>query len=534
MATVTALFIAGLALFFFGISGLREHLQLLAGRKFRRLLSRWTGNAALSAVWGVIFGAVTQSATAVSFILSALIANGSLALARALMVVGWANVGTVLLVFIASINLELGALYLIGVTGLMTTFGCLPKWKPVWKSLFAVGLLFLGLNLMKEAFRPLPDFEWFHLMAEWFQRSEVAAAILGVLLRTIIQSTSAIAVLVVTLAQFELLSPTQSALVIFGAAVGVGLASWLLSSELRGLPRQIVLFQGGVNAVSGGLCVLIVLLESFTGWPLLLVWLQGLPGGGPESLSHVFLFSMLLVAVLSTGLSPFAPAWLNRWSPPTLEQNLSVPQFIQDEALEDPEMALELAANEELALLKRFPAYLDGLREIRSSGSQWSGLDPNHSGFVNTTDQLEHFLRALTDQNLTPEASLELMRLQHRLDALRGVEATLWEWTSALAEIPADAQGNSVLDRLIEGADTVLAVTIDAWHCETMEDAELLLAITHDRGDMMEHIRNDRSMQEALPTIKARSAAVYVTSLFERLIWLLRQLGQSLKDGRKS
>jgi Na+/phosphate symporter len=49
------------------------------------------GRAYLAGVWGLLFGAVTQSATAVSFIVVGMISSGLLTLQRALQVVAMAN-----------------------------------------------------------------------------------------------------------------------------------------------------------------------------------------------------------------------------------------------------------------------------------------------------------------------------------------------------------------------------------------------------------------------------------------------------------
>ena len=167
MVALVGLFLAGLALFFFGVSGIRTNLQQLTGRRFRRLLARWTAHRALAGAWGFVFGAITQSATAVSFILAGLIAGGSLTVSRALMIVGWANVGTAVLVFLAAIDMQLAVLYVVGLTGLAVAFDVAPRFKPGLAALFSVGLLFFGLNLMKQAFVPLPAFHWFQTAAEF-------------------------------------------------------------------------------------------------------------------------------------------------------------------------------------------------------------------------------------------------------------------------------------------------------------------------------------------------------------------------------
>ena len=359
MVAVVGQCLAGLALFFLGVSGSQTNLQQLTGRRFRRLLARWTKHGALAGAWGFIFGAVTQSAIAVSFILAGLIAGGALTVSRALMIVGWANVGTAVLVFLAAIDVQLAVLYVVGLTGLAVAFDVAPRFKPGLAALFSIGLLFLGLNLMKQVFAPLPGFHWFQTVAEFSRGSEIAAAVFGMLLRTVIHSSSAIAVLAVILSHAGLLTDTQIIMLIFGSGIGVTLSSYLLSSEMKGIPRQIVLFHGAINGVAGLLCVGLTLIERATGWPLILSWVAAAPGGANARLSFAYLFVMLGVAGMAAVSARRAPAWLNRWSPPTVEQGLSQPRHLQNEALNDPDAALDLAEREEESLLARLPAYLN-------------------------------------------------------------------------------------------------------------------------------------------------------------------------------
>src|SRR5262245_38831153 len=105
MAELIATFLGGLAFFFLGAEGIRSNLKQLASRRFRQVMSRVTGRAYLAGVWGLLFGAVTQSATAVSFIIVGMISSGLLTLQRALLIIAMANLGTVALVFLAAINI---------------------------------------------------------------------------------------------------------------------------------------------------------------------------------------------------------------------------------------------------------------------------------------------------------------------------------------------------------------------------------------------------------------------------------------------
>ena len=196
---LAALFLAGLSLFFTGINGVKSKLQQMSGRKFRQMLAKVTDRPVLAGLVGMGFGAVTQSASAVAFILAGMVATGLISLRRALPVVASSNVGTALLVFLAAIDLRLAVLALIGITGLMINFKIAHRFEALVGALFAIGMLFLGLDMMKQAFAPLPQYAWFIALAAFLKAWAWAPFFLGAALRMVIQSSSAIGVIAIAL-----------------------------------------------------------------------------------------------------------------------------------------------------------------------------------------------------------------------------------------------------------------------------------------------------------------------------------------------
>jgi phosphate:Na+ symporter len=60
-------------------------------------------------------------------------------------------------------------------------------------------------------------------------------------------------------------------------------------------------------------------------------------------------------------------------------------------------------------------------------------------------------------------------------------------------------------------------------------EIQLLQGMTADRGDLMERIRSIHlAGGEGMP-IEARSSLLYLTTLFERIVWTIGQLGRSIR-----
>jgi hypothetical protein len=79
----------------------------------------------------------------------------------------------------------------------------------------------------------------------------------------------------------------------------------------------------------------------------------------------------------------------------------------------------------------------------------------------------------------------------------------------------------------LESASLVLLTLADVWTYRDPIETDMLLKMTTDRGELMERVRlTYRSGSSA--ELESDSAVFYATTLFERIIWLCRQITQSL------
>lgn len=84
---------------------------------------------------------------------------------------------------------------------------------------------------------------------------------------------------------------------------------------------------------------------------------------------------------------------------------------------------------------------------------------------------------------------------------------------------------------LVEGLDVIVLTAVDACRGAEEFDLELLLNMTADRGDLMERIRTQHFSATGNEDMKHQANLMYLTTLFERLVWMFNQLGRSLRGG---
>lgn len=521
-----ALFLAGLGLFFHGLSGLRQAMQALASRRARQVLARWSESPALCGLWGFCLGALTQSVTAVAFIVSSLVGGRLISVRRALPVVACANFGTAALVLVASFDIHVAVLLVLGLTGLAVAFDFGGRLRAFIVPLFYVALLFFGLRLMKDAFGGLPQQPWFGSVTALVQSSLLGAFLLGATLRLFIQSSPAIAVIAITLNRAGILSYEQVVFVIFGTGVGVGGAVLLLASNLRGLPRQIALFQALLCSTAGSVCALLLAVELVSGTPLILALLGSLTPSEPLRLALAFASMQVFAVALALTTLPWSVGWLARLAPSTAEQDLACPEFINDVALRDPGTALILASREQQRLLSRLTGLVDTVRAETAAAAPVT-REALFAASMSVAAEVRAFLGALGSGVLEPRLSQALLHAQQRQGLVTDLLETVQAFAAACERLRAGGVAAELVDSLAEGLHALIATVTEACADPSVADRELIVAMTADRSAMMERLHS--RVLAATPAMEGemRLHLVHTTSVFERAVWLLRQLSRT-------
>jgi phosphate:Na+ symporter len=515
-----ALYLGGMGFFFSGTTGLSANLRQLTGQRFRTLLSRATNHPVRAGLLGLAAGAVSQSTSVVAFVLSGMVSTGLLRLSRALVVLACANIGTAALVFAAAIDLHLPVLFLIGICGLILGFNVFGGWKAGIRTVLSIGLVFFGLDLMKEAFGAVSEGHGLRQIATYFDHWPNVAFLLGALMRTAIPSSSATAAITVTINKGGMLGEFPAMMAIAGIGIGAAISTMLLSSSFRGIPRQIAYYQAATTVVGGVLLAGLLLLEHLAGIPLLLTLSNTITSSNSAHLAIAYLTLNLIIASVCLAGLRWAPAWLARISPPTIEEDLSRPRYLDAEALQSPETAPDLVALEQLRAMAVLGQYLDAVRT--GDGKIIKSL---HNAAVALGEEIVRFLQALVEQPIGASVAAHVISLQRKEEILRSLEENVFLFAATLEHRGQD----EMCGRMVEALDTIILTATDALSLGDPADIELLVRITDDRGSTMERMRS-RFQRENPDHVGDISALNYATTLFERNVWLLRQLALWLRE----
>jgi phosphate:Na+ symporter len=514
--------IAGLGLLFSGLRMVDANLRQATGRQLRTAIGRLTGSPWLSTLVGLATGALVQSSSGIVFILVSLVTSGLTTVRAVLPIITWANVGCSALIFVAVLDLRLAILYLVGLAGAAFAFDRSHK-NHALGALFGIGMLFYGIELMKIGAEPLKDLPWFAEALNGNRESFLLAFAGGAAFSFVTQSSTAVSILAIGLAQTRLLGPYATMMAIYGANVGSTFARMLLSSNLKGSVRQLTVYQDLFKIAGAVLFVSLLYAEALWGIPLVRALTGLMSARIDHQMALVFLLYNLTTAIVFTALQPAILALLQWWLPAGAQEEISTPQFLYDEALNEPATALDLIEMEQLRLTRRLRIYPDAMRSPKGS-PQRVEAELAHDPFVTVAHRIEQFQNDLLHRQLGRHETERLTKLQNRLSLTTYLEDSLRTLASATAEVSLDHRLSGVVSSFVEALDFVLLTLIEVLEEGGSESLELLIEITGDRGDLMERIRHDYLTDEAATTAADRAVLLQATGVFERIIWMTQRL----------
>ncbi|MDP1613436.1 MAG: Na/Pi cotransporter family protein [Sulfuritalea sp.] len=213
----------GVGLFLLGMGMMSDGLKLAAGPALERVLARSTKTRLRGLASGVMVTALVQSSSAVTVATIGFVNAGLLNLSQALWVLFGANDGTTMTGWLVALvglkfKIEALALPLIGVGMILRLTGEGARRGALGTALAGFGVLFLGIDLLKETFSGLSTD--FHLPAGDGVSDIVLQVGIGILLTVLMQSSSAALVIALTAAQGGLLTTQGAAAVVIGANIG--------------------------------------------------------------------------------------------------------------------------------------------------------------------------------------------------------------------------------------------------------------------------------------------------------------------------
>ena len=210
--------LGGLGLFLLGIKEMTQSLEKISHTFIKDIIDRFTKNKHMAVLIGLFVTMIVQSSSAVTVIIVGMVDSGLMALSRAAAIIMGANIGTTVTSLIIAINL-LGLAPIFIFLGVIFVFLKNKFFKTLGSILTGFGLLFLGMNMMSRAAKPLSSLP---VVSEFLRSfsNPLIGLLFGVTFTAIVQSSSVSIGMLEALGLAGAISLRNAAFIIYGQNIG--------------------------------------------------------------------------------------------------------------------------------------------------------------------------------------------------------------------------------------------------------------------------------------------------------------------------
>ncbi|WNK01414.1 Na/Pi symporter [Thalassospiraceae bacterium LMO-JJ14] len=407
--------LGGVGLFLLGIHLMTAGLKVAAGEALRDVLGRWTDSRVRGLFSGVLITGLVQSSSAVTVAAIGFVNAGLLTLPQAMWVIFGSNVGTTLtgwLVVIIGINFKIEALALplLGIGMVLFLTGSSSRRGALGEALAGFGVLFLGIATLKVTFEGIGAAIDVTALQSSGIANTAAFVVTGIILTTLMQSSSAVIAIAITAALGGLLNIESGAALVIGANIGTTSTALIAVFGATSNAKRVALSHVAFNALTGlsALALLPIMLfivafieEKFIG--------RTAPATTLALFHTTFnILGVLLMWPLSSRLEKWLAARLL-----TLEENEAKPKYLDHNSLAVPSIAL----NSILLEMQRIAAIAFGIAKSPLVDEKVSVTQLRHQvNIINALSEAVYgYIRSLNEGRNTEEITLSLSSIVRQI-----------------------------------------------------------------------------------------------------------------------
>lgn len=229
--------LGGLALFIYGMNLMSDGLQKSAGERMKNILALLTRNPVLGVLAGALCTAVLQSSSATTVMVIGFVSAGLMSLRQAISIILGANIGTTITAQLIAFSIGDYAWAFVAAGFVMYFFLKKKEFLSyLGQTIFAFGVLFVGINIMGDAMKPLAGSPVFIDLMTQVHDIPVLGVLLGTLMTVVVQSSSATIAVLQNLASTagpdgvtSIIGLTGALPILFGDNIGTTITAVLAS-----------------------------------------------------------------------------------------------------------------------------------------------------------------------------------------------------------------------------------------------------------------------------------------------------------------
>lgn len=403
--------LGGLILFIFGMTTLSDSLQRVTSNSIKSIISILQKKPWASVLVGLATTMIIQSSSATSVMTVGFVNAGLMTLKTAIGIIMGANIGTTITAQIISFNIVDLLSYPLIIIGFILFFTSKRRrYKNIGMAIIGLGILFLGMNLMKQSLEPLksnPGFKNFLLV---FSKNPFLGILAGLIITSILQSSSATIGLLIALAAQGLMPITSAVPILFGDNIGTCTTALIASAGTTVTARRTAFAHFLFNIF--GSILFFVLLYGFK----LGSWLfPHLGSTVPHQIANMHtIFNVTTTIILFPIIGLFEKLVVRLYPGKDVVEHKNA-IFLDKMLIKTPAVALDQAKRELLRLSKIVQLMLEAaFQRLKSKDTSLEKRVLDKEAAVDSvTEDIIKYLTQVSRQSLTLTLSNKLTNLMH-------------------------------------------------------------------------------------------------------------------------
>ena len=337
----------GLGLFLYGMNLMGDGLQKSAGSKLKRIIELLTSNVIMGVLVGMVVTMIIQSSSATTVMVVGFVNAGIMSLPQAIGVIMGANIGTTVTAQLVSLDVDFLAPVALGIGIVIYMFTNKPKYKHIAEILIGFGILFTGMDFMKDAVKPLAEYKGFTDMLLSFGHNPLLGVLMGFAITAIVQSSSASMGMLIALASQGLIPVTAALPILYGENIGTCVTSLISSIGATKNARRAAIMHLTFNVI-GSVIFMLILSK-----PIVAIVTAIDPTDAARQIANAHTLFNVINVIILLPFNKLIVKLAMKLVPESKEEqddDSKVVKFIDDRMIETPSIALSNTVKETLRM----------------------------------------------------------------------------------------------------------------------------------------------------------------------------------------
>lgn len=508
----------GLGLFIYGIHLMGDGLQNAAGERLRRGLNALTKNAVMGVLFGAFVTALIQSSSATTVMVVGFVNAGLMVLRQAIVVILGAHIGTTITGQIIAFKLTEYALPCVAVGTCLYLFVNKRFWKFFGLFTLGFGILFLGLNIMTLAVKPLANEPVIREIFIIYSKNPLLGVLTGAGLTAVFQSSSVTTGMVISLGTIGLINLEVAIPLVFGCNIGTCVTA-LLASIGTTISAKRAAFAHIIIQVMGTI-IFFPLLFFFHK----IILLTSNDIARQIANAHtIFNISTTLIFLPFVGLcAKFVTKLL-----PGKETFIDTqPKFLEKHLLHTPHVALEASIKEMVRMTELARSMIDdAMKGFFKGDVKALELIPKKEVALDNLQELNtNYLMELMQREISPDVANKIPALLHSINDVERVgdhSENLLELTerSIASFLPFTKEAKQELQEMFSLIDRMADSVINSLDSNSIDDAKLVLNLETQVNHFTQQLRENHISRLSHGKCKVISGIVFLEMIsnFEKI-----------------